>query len=93
MGDKAWQPAQRSPHLPRQPTSQPPPISNWEMTLTFPAQDSTPETWGQCGSWGETISGQIKAGLPAEPTLLTTASGHHDQDGEGLRAAPGECQF
>lgn len=63
------------------------------MTLTFPVQDTTPETWGQCGEWEKSISGQIKAGLPAEPTLLTTASGHHDQGAEGLGDVPGECQF
>lgn len=63
------------------------------MTLTFPVQDATPETWGQHGDWGGSISGQIKAGLPAEPTLLTTALGHHDQGAEGLRDVPGECQF
>lgn len=64
------------------------------MTLTFPVQDATPETWGQRGGWqGGSISGQIKAGLPAEPTLLTTASGNHDQGAEGLRDVPGECQF
>lgn len=63
------------------------------MTLTFLAQDTTPETWGQCGGWGGSLSGQIKVGLPAEPTLLTIASGHHDQGAEGLRDAPGECQF
>lgn len=56
--------------------------------MTFPAQDTTPETWGQCGAWGGSLSGQIKAGLPAEPTLLTTASGHHDQGAEGLRDGP-----
>lgn len=56
--------------------------------MTFPAQDTTPETWGQCGAWGGSLSGQIEAGLPAEPTLLTTASGYHDQGSEGLRDMP-----